>query len=562
MKEASVVIEDIGWERVQLFIKGRIQNKVINAPNFYLRNLNESIKLEANEVKIEGNNFIVRISLPNINRGNYLPADDYLLVIEDELTFIAQISEKLLNNSKQELSELELDELNLIEDGTKYKNKLLNKYGKEFKRGGKSKKTVYKVTPKISTEVDEFILSVRFKQQKRKLTFFESLNKDIKQKTNKLTFSLRDFLFHFIFNLSKHINKNNKKDVLFTSDSRLEISGNFEYIYNEMLNQKLDSKFKIHQQFKRHITDRRAFFDKFRFPYLLGKARYIFIDDYHPMIYKVNFRKNQDVIQVWHAVGTFKTFGYSRVGKAGGNFFNTRSHRNYTKVYVSAENDVPYYAEAFGIEEKNVITTGVPRTDVFFDDEYRKRVTKELYSMYPQVKDKQVILFAPTFRGNGHKSAYYPFFKINFEKLAKYCKDTNTVVLFKMHPFVRNKLNIQKKHEKYFIDLSNYREVNNILFITDVLISDYSSLVYEYSLFNKPMIFYAYDLEDYINKRDFYEPYVDFVPGKIVKSFDELILALYSKDFESEKIEGFISKHFKYTDGLSSKRLVNDVFNK
>src|SRR5699024_274747 len=240
-----------------------------------------------------------------------------------------------------------------------------------------------------------------------------------------------------------------------------------------------------------YITYRRAFFDKFIFPYLLGKARYIFIDDYHPMIYKVNFRKNQDVIQVWHAVGTFKTFGYSRVGKAGGNFFNTRSHRNYTKVYVSAENDVPYYAEAFGIEEKNVITTGVPRTDVFFDDEYRKRVTKELYSMYPQVKDKQVILFAPTFRGNGHKSAYYPFFKINFEKLAKYCKDTNTVVLFKMHPFVRNKLNIQKKHEKYFIDLSNYREVNNILFITDVLISDYSSLVYEYSLFNKPMIFYA-----------------------------------------------------------------------
>ena len=71
-----------------------------------------------------------------------------------------------------------------------------------------------------------------------------------------------------------------------------------------------------------------------------------------------------------------------------------------------------------------------------------------------------------------------------------------------MHPFVRNKLNIPAIYSKYFLDISNYREVNDVLFITDILISDYSSLIYEFSVF-KTNAFYAFDLEDYIYTRDF-----------------------------------------------------------
>ncbi|MGD6887808.1 CDP-glycerol glycerophosphotransferase family protein, partial [Staphylococcus shinii] len=71
--------------------------------------------------------------------------------------------------------------------------------------------------------------------------------------------------------------------VLFTSDSRAEMSGNFEYVYNEMLRQNLDGKYKIHALFKSNISARRNFIDKFKFPYLLGKADYIFVDDFHPL---------------------------------------------------------------------------------------------------------------------------------------------------------------------------------------------------------------------------------------------------------------------------------------
>ncbi|MFB1519244.1 CDP-glycerol glycerophosphotransferase family protein, partial [Staphylococcus aureus] len=67
-----------------------------------------------------------------------------------------------------------------------------------------------------------------------------------------------------------------------------------------------------------NITDRRKWRDKFRLPYLLGKADYIFVDDFHPLIYTVRFRPSQEIIQVWHAVGAFKTVGFSRTGKKGG----------------------------------------------------------------------------------------------------------------------------------------------------------------------------------------------------------------------------------------------------
>src|SRR5699024_4716513 len=158
----------------------------------------------------------------------------------------------------------------------------------------------------------------------------------------------------------------------------------------------------------------------------------------------------------------------------------------------------------------------------------------------------------PTFRGNGHRSAHYPFFKIDFTRLADYCSKNNTIVLFKMHPFVKNKLNIPKIYEQYFKDISDFREVNDILFITDILISDYSSLVYEFALFKRPMLFYAFDLEDYVTSRDFYETYQEFVPGKIVETFDELVKALQNNDFEENKIQSFLEKHFSYQDGRSS----------
>src|SRR5699024_8459237 len=451
-----------------------------------------------------------RFNIAILDNGNYLPSGQYLLIYKGRFEYIAQINNNLTDLDNYELDEEQLNKYLDLETSNDKKNYLLNYFKYTFKKGGNSKKTIYTVFPKISKEVNEFVLQITFNKPKPKPNKIKEKIKTIKNKYNRRMFKIRKFLFKSIFNITKFLHLRKGNTVLFTSDSREEMSGNFDFVYNEMLRQNLEEKYKIHQIFKPNIAARRNFIDKFRFPYLLGKADYIFVDDFHPLLYTVKFRKSQEIIQLWHAVGAFKTVGFSRTGKKGGPFFDSVNHRNYTKAFVSSENDVPFYGEAFGIKEQNIIPTGVPRTD--------------------------------------------------FTRLAHYCKENNAVVLFKMHPFVKNTLNIPEQYKNYFVDISDFREVNDILFITNILISDYSSLVYEFAVFKRPMLFYAFDLEDYITSRDFYEPYQNFVPGKIVETFSDLIESLYNNDFEEEKIPGFLDKHFKYTDGKSSERVVRRIF--
>ncbi|HCY0877593.1 TPA: CDP-glycerol glycerophosphotransferase family protein [Staphylococcus aureus] len=559
MVKSKIYIDKIYWERVQLFVEGHSENLDLEDSNFVLRNLTETRTMKANDVKIDGNQFVCRFNVAILDNGYYLPEDKYLLVNEQELDYIAQLNPDVINDAYQNLKP-EQEEYNELETQNGKINFLLQTYLKEFRKGGISKKTVYTVTPEISSDVNEFVLDVVVTTPEVKSIYIVRKYKELRKYFRKQSFNTRQFIFKAIFNTTKFFHLKKGNTVLFTSDSRPTMSGNFEYIYNEMLRQNLDKKYDIHTVFKANITDRRGIIDKFRLPYLLGKADYIFVDDFHPLIYTVRFRRSQEVIQVWHAVGAFKTVGFSRTGKKGGPFIDSLNHRSYTKAYVSSETDIPFYAEAFGIKEKNVVPTGVPRTDVLFDEAYATQIKQEMEDELPIIKGKKVILFAPTFRGSGHGTAHYPFFKIDFERLARYCEKNNAVVLFKMHPFVKNRLNIADKHKQYFADVSDFREVNDILFITDLLISDYSSLIYEYAVFKKPMIFYAFDLEDYITTRDFYEPYESFVPGKIVQSFDALMDALDNEDYEGEKVIPFLDKHFKYQDGRSSERLVRNLF--
>lgn len=560
MAKNKLYIDNIYWERVQLFIKGHAEGINIKEGDFLLRNLTETKELKANNVEISDNNFTCRFNVAILDDGYYLPSGEYLLVNKQDLEYIATINNDVVKDFYNNLDEIELEKYDNLETTTQKTNFLLKDYTKHFRKGGNSQKTVFTLAPQISSEVNEFVFKVAVKLPPKKENKLAQKYRETKKKYKKVAFNIRNTTFKTIFYTTRFLHMRKGNTVLFTSDSRSEMSGNFKFVYDEMLRQNLDDKYKIHSLFKPNISERRNFTDKFKFPYLLGKADYIFVDDFHPMLYKVNFRKSQEIIQVWHAVGAFKTVGFSRTGKKGGPFFDSYNHRNYTKAYVSSETDIPFYAEAFGIKERNIIPTGVPRTDIFFDKSFKKETIEKMENLLPEIKGKNVILFAPTFRGSGHHTAHYPFFKIDFERLAKYCEDNNTVVLFKMHPFVRNRLHIKNEYRKYFIDISDLREVNDVLFITDILISDYSSLIYEFAVFKRPMLFYAFDLEDYITTRDFYENYESFVPGKIVESFDELINSLYEKDYDQYKVEPFLNKHFKYQDGRSSERLVRHLF--
>ena len=340
-----------------------------------------------------------------------------------------------------------------------------------------------------------------------------------------------------------------KNRIVFISNRRDGISGNYEYIYDKLIgNRELDI---------RTVFDTaEGYFTCFKYGYYMATAKVLLVDDYIELIYKIPRREDNYLIQVWHACGAFKTFGFSRLGRPGGQKQKNNAHRNYDFCTVSSSEICKYYAEGFGLSLEKVVPTGVPRTDIFFSEEYKEKARNEIYSKYPHLKGKNVILFAPTFRGNGKKSGYYPENRFDFIKLYEHFKG-EYVIIIKHHPFVNNRVEIPAEYEGKIIDMSDNEELNELLFITDVLITDYSSVVFEASLLDIPMLFYSFDLQNYIATRGFYYEYDSFVPGKIVYNMDSLIEAIDKKDFESEKIDAFKHKFFDELDGKAGQRVAD-----
>ena len=426
--------------------------------------------------------------------------------------------------------------------------KKLKADSKKFKRVEELELKDGFITINVSDEelsTSEYIKKLTVKSPKAK-----KLKKNLKKRKRKLG----NWFLQKVYSVAKH-RKVVENRVAFLSDSRVDFTGNFEFIYNELQKR---GGYEIKSMLKPSITAKRSLKEMISFVNYIATSKYVLLDDYYPQIYKYDIRDNVEVIQLWHATGAFKTFGFSRIGKKGGPKVKSKNHRNYTKAIVSSENIRLHYAEAFGISEERVISTGVPRTDIFFDQEYKENKINEIYSKYPRLKDKKVIMFAPTFRGSGQKSATYDFDVFEIEKLYEALKE-DYIIISKLHPFIKQHMEIPDECKDFVIDLSEEREINDLLFVTDILITDYSSVCFEYSLLNKPMIFFAYDLDDYIASRDFYYPYESFVPGPIAKTTDEIVEIIKENKFEVEKLEKFRNTFFDHFDGKSTQRVVDTL---
>lgn len=348
--------------------------------------------------------------------------------------------------------------------------------------------------------------------------------------------------------------------VLFTSDSRAELSGNLAVVHDRMVERGLDATHRLDTIFKPSVAAHRTWRDRWRLPRLLAQADVILLDDYQPIIYRLPPAPGQRIVQLWHASGAFKTVGYSRIGKPGGPSPFWRRHKNYTHAIVSGRHDVRHYAEAFGLPEERVIPTGIPRMDRFFDPAHREASIVRAGDAFPQIRGRFVILFAPTFRGAGPRSARYDYEQIDWATLHAACVAKNAVVIVKMHPFVREPAPIPHHLRDRLVDgTRTAMDVNDLLFAVDLLITDYSSIVFEFSTQLKPMLFFAYDLEAYVATRDFYVPFEEFVPGRIARTFGEVVTAIERDDYEAEKVPVFRSRHFDHLDGGATDRVIDEL---
>ncbi len=346
-----------------------------------------------------------------------------------------------------------------LEENIKYNGEIENIENKELV--GSNKNIVYKVyltkneKQEIILKVDECNRDIRYRIKNN-----DMLTKGISYIRNKKR-AIGNKVLQEIYKGFKKI-KTRGNRVTFLSDSRVDFTGNFEFIHKELQNR---GTYEIKSILKPSISAKRSLKDKIRLVYYVATSKYILLDDYYPQIYKLKIKHDVEVIQLWHATGAFKTFGFSRLGKKGGPSVRSKNHRNYTKAIVSSNSIRKHYAEAFGISENKVISTGVPRTDIFFDEKYKEEKINEIYSKYPILKDKKVIMFAPTFRGNGQKTAHYDFENLNIDELYKNLSQ-EYVIIMKLHPFISNIPNIDDKYKDFIIDLSSEREINDLLYMS------------------------------------------------------------------------------------------------
>lgn len=346
-----------------------------------------------------------------------------------------------------------------------------------------------------------------------------------------------------------------KNTILLMSEQNDTIRYNLKAVADRMKERGMEKDFRILYSARSAAAESQSLKSWVSLIQKLAQSGIIFLDDHAVVLNWLKLSKDTKLIQLWHAGAGFKSSGYSRWGHKGGPGAAS-CHRQYTFGIAGSKNIAPFFSEVWGINDEQVLPTGMPRMDKFLREDYREQKTKELYEKYPICKGKKVMLYAPTYRGRGKKEAYYPYKRIDFQGLYEACGD-EYVVLFKMHPWVKGNVPIEDAYKDKFLDVSKYLNINDLFYITDLLVTDYSSNIFEFSLMKKPMLFFAFDKTQYAFSRGFHRDYEKSAPGKVCYTFEELLEAFRNQDFEYEKVEEYIRYHFDYIDSNASDRVID-----
>ena len=296
--------------------------------------------------------------------------------------------------------------------------------------------------------------------------------------------------------------------------------------------------------------------------YLLATSRVTVVDDYFLPIYVVTPRPGTTIVQTWHATGAFKKFGYSVLDKSFGvdaRFVARVSiHQNYDVCLVSSAAMAPFYADAFRLpEERFTARYGIPRTDVLLDPVARDRAVEDVRRRYRLPPGRRVVLYAPTFRGDSIGAATAgPL--VDLRVLRDTLADDH-VLLLRLHPFVREAVAITPDLAEFVRDASAHPDANALLLASDVLVTDYSSLIFEFALLGRPMVFFAPDLDEYEAERGFYFDYRSGVPGPVVDTSAGVAAAIRAGDPDPARVEAFARWAFDVADGHATERVVEEL---
>jgi len=278
---------------------------------------------------------------------------------------------------------------------------------------------------------------------------------------------------------------------------------------------------------------------------ILFKSKAVITDNYFLMTSVLNRRPQTTCIQVWHANGSLKKFGLEDVtnqNRPASDISRFKKvYRSFDFVTVGSDAMADVFKKSFGIRDGQLLKTGVPLTDVYYEEH-----KPELKHKWP----KKIILYAPTFRDYDMQSFRLPFTE---EQLTN-ALNGEYMLLVKLHPAVLH--HISASFESELIKNVSDMRLHDLLKAADILITDYSSVPFEFALLNKPIFFFTYDLEEYDQKRGLIDNYTSVIPGKACHDSEALLEEMTKKPFHAEEMKRFADKWNMYSDGNSSSKLL------
>lgn len=283
-------------------------------------------------------------------------------------------------------------------------------------------------------------------------------------------------------------------------------------------------------------------------------------------------KKNQVYVQCWHGTPLKKLRCDIEVDGAVLNTVeeirkrNDRDAKRFDYFISPSRYCTEKFISAFNLKnlgkEDIIIEKGYPRNDFLFNKSQKE--INEIKKKLGIPKNKKVIFYLPTFRDNQHTSGigYTYKLEIDFDRLKeKFGKEY--IILFSPHYFIANSVDVSK-YKDFIISVQGYDEINELYLVSDIIMTDYSSVFFDFANLGKPMLFYMYDFDLYQNKlRDFYIP-LDELPGPIAKTQDELEknienIEKISKKYEKKYID-FNKKYNYLDDGNASERVIKEIF--
>ena len=535
MKCCLATVEKISWERIFLILEINVkysENQYPDIPLVFYAVASDHVKrARFKQEKIDESHYRLTLNITNQGERMCVAQGDYRLIV---------------CQGKCVLAECETDIRLVAQLENLSKNFLYNNRSKVFSV------SFYVAEGESTLPFRMYILpakKIEIAPPENRL--FQSSSMNIKKVLNKYR---RPFLCAAYRFYRKRYGEN-RKTILFMSEQSSSLGSNQTAVVNRMKKRGLDKEYTILVNTRPASSQPQSKKSWFQLIQKLAKSSMVILDDHAPVLDWLKLDKSTTVVQLWHSGVGFKSSGYSRWGHEGcpGPW---SAHRQYKYGIAGSKTMAHIFSEMWGINEEDVLLTGLPRIDEYLDQENREKKIKELYEKYPMCRGKKVILFAPTYRGKNKKNAFYPYELIDFEQLYQVCGD-EYVVLFKMHPWVSENVPIDSSYEDKFVDANKYPNINDLFYITDLLITDYSSNIFEYSLMRRPMLFFAFDKIQYSFSRGFFRPYEESAPGKICYCFSEVIKAIEEKDFEFEKVEQYVEHHFDLIDSNSSDRVID-----